>query len=370
MPIRFETYGREHIPAALAFNQRLQALSPRKEFGVAEAPVHGRFAPSSGNPVWEEYHLALEDDQVRGGYVLRRLPFLIQGQEREIGFLYAPVTEGLWDRRYAMTAVQLLRDALRRTPHMFCLGMGGWNNPLPKMLQAMKWGFRLVPFRFRVCRAGRFLRQIRPLRSSPLRRLAADVGALTGGGALAIGVMQRWRRRAGPAAEVVEAAAWGEWVDEIWRRGREGYAFTQLRTRAVLDLLYPLEDPRFLRLRIRRGGRDLGWALCFDTAMRQDQYFGDLRVGTLIDAFAHPDDAAAVVAAAADYLRRRGVDLIVSNQAHQAWVRGLESAGFLDGPSNFLFAGSRELSAALEPFEASMDRAHLNRGDGDGPIHL
>ncbi|MBI1358257.1 MAG: hypothetical protein GC160_28310 [Acidobacteria bacterium] len=370
MPIRFETYQPEHIPAALAFNERLQASSPRKEFGVAEAPVAGRFAPGSGHSVWEDYYLAFDGEDVRGGYILRRLPFLVRGEEREIGFLYAPVTEGLWDKRYAMAAVQLLRDAVRRSPELFCLGMGGWNNPLPKMLQAMKWRFRLVPFRFRVCRAGRFLREIRPLRTSPLRRLAADIGAMTGTGALAIGAMQRWKKRSAGACEAVEVPEFGDWADDVWRQGREGYAFTQVRSRDVLSLLYPVEDARFLRLRVRRDGRDLGWMVCFDTAMRDDQYFGNLRLGTLIDGFAKPEDASAVIQAAADFLQNRGVDLIVSNQAHQAWVAGLEAAGFLEGPSNFLFGGSRALASALEPFEASLDRAHLNRGDGDGPIHL
>ena len=371
MRISFENYAPEHIPAALAFNERLQRLSPRKEHGVAAHPVQGRFAPSAGNRVWEEYYLGLEGDDVRGGYILRRLPFWVNGAEQEVGFCYAPVSEGLWEKRYAMVAVQLLRDALRRTPKMFCLGMGGWDNPLPKMLQALKWSFREVPFLFRVCRASRFLREIRPLRTSRLRSLAADIGALTGAGALTIGAMQRMRGAPGSrGVEPSEEPAFDSWVDEVWARGRDGYALAQIRTLDVLELLYPVSDPRFLRLRIHRGGRDIGWAVMFDTPMQDDQYFGNLRVGTIIDGFAHPDDAATVVVAAAGYLQDRGVDLIISNQAHQAWVSGLDRAGFLQGPSNFLFAGSREFAGILDPFEPSMDRAHLNRGDGDGPIHL
>ena len=371
MRISFEIFGPEHIPAARAFNERLQRLSPRKEFDVASHPVQGRFAPSADNRVWEEYYLALEGEDVRGGYILRRLPFWVQGEQREIGFCYAPVTEALWDKKYAMVAVQLLRDALRRTPMMFCLGMGGWDNPLPKMLKALKWSFREVPFRFRVCRASRFLREIRPLRTNRWRGLAADIAAMTGTGAIGIGAMQRLRGTPGSRGlEASETLDFGDWADEVWRRGRDGYALTQFRTRDVLELLYPASDPRFLRLRVRRAGQDVGWIVMFDTAMRDDQYFGSLRVGTIIDGFAHPDDAPAVLAAAAEYLQDRGVDLIISNQEHEAWVSGLDAAGFLKGPSNFLFASSREFSKALEPFEASLDRSHLNRGDGDGPIHL
>jgi hypothetical protein len=60
------------------------------------------------------------------------------------------------------------------------------------------------------------------------------------------------------------------------------------------------------------------------------------------------------------------VDLIVSNQLHGAWVSALRGAGFRAGPSNFIFAMSKALTALI-PEGAEV---HINRGDGDGPIHL
>ena len=48
----------------------------------------------------------------------------------------------------------------------------------------------------------------------------------------------------------------------------------------------------------------------------------------------------------------------------------LERAGFLRGPSNFIFAASKNLAKLLEPFDSAKDEIHINRGDGDGPIHL
>ncbi len=371
MRITFDSFRDKHVSAVQAFNERAERLSPHKEFRLAPRPAHGRFAPDSGNPVWEDYYLALEGEQVRGGYALRRLPFQANAVELKLGFFYAPVAEALWDKRYAMVASQLLRDALRRNPHLFCLGMGGWGNPLPKMLRALKWGFREVPFRFRVCRASRFLREIKPLRTSRPREAVADIAAWTGVGAVGVSAWQRLRGAPGSRGlEVLEEREFGDWADEVWTRGRDGYALAQLRTRQVLELLYPASDSRFLRLRARRHGAEVGWAVMFDTTMRDDQYFGNLRVGTIIDGFAHPDDVPALLAAAAEHLQDRGVDLIISNQAHEAWVGGLERAGFLTGPSNFLFAAAPGLAKILEPFEQSLDRAHLNRGDGDGPIHL
>ena len=62
------------------------------------------------------------------------------------------------------------------------------------------------------------------------------------------------------------------------------------------------------------------------------------------------------------------MDLIVSNQLHAAWRKALAGAGFHHGPSNFLFAASPALAARIG--DAADDELHMNRGDGDGPIHL
>jgi len=115
-----------------------------------------------------------------------------------------------------------------------------------------------------------------------------------------------------------------------------------------------------------RQGTVIGWAVPLDTAMRDDKHFGNLRLGSIVDALALPEDAPAVMAAAAGELEQRGVDLIVSNQCHKAWADALRRSGFLEGPSNFIFAAAKKLAALSSAF----DEFHINRGDGDGPIHL
>jgi hypothetical protein len=95
-----------------------------------------------------------------------------------------------------------------------------------------------------------------------------------------------------------------------------------------------------------------------------------MRVGTLVDCFAVPRGEPEVVAAALDHLRAGGADVIVSNQSHRGWGRALTEAGFLRGPSNFIFAAAPALAARLQPFAATCETVHLTRGDGDGPINL
>jgi len=143
-----------------------------------------------------------------------------------------------------------------------------------------------------------------------------------------------------------------------------------VRDSASLNRLYPKILPRLKRLRIVRKGHCLGWASILRTQMQNDRHFGNLCVGTIVDCLSRPDDADLVIASASKFLERSNVDLIVSNQLHQQWQPAFDNAGFLSARSNFVLATSPELTKLLDPVTQNITRTHINRGDGDGPIHL
>jgi hypothetical protein len=239
--------------------------------------------------------------------------------------------------------------------------MGGWDKPLAQMLQRLGWGMYAVPFYFKVVHPVRFLRHIRALRTSPLRRAALDAAAFTGAGWLGMKALGLTRHLSSGPFNLEPAFA--PWADEVWERSRPAYALLAQRDAATLDRLYPPSDPRFLR--VRAAG---GWAVLLDTQMQNHKQFGDMRVGTIVDCLAPPESAGAIVRAAASLLEQRGVDLIVSNQLHAAWSRALLANGFRTSASNYLLALSPALAQAAGG--ANHDQFHINRGDGDGPIHL
>jgi hypothetical protein len=95
-----------------------------------------------------------------------------------------------------------------------------------------------------------------------------------------------------------------------------------------------------------------------------------MRVGSIVDCLAAPEDAVHVVNCATDFLQQRGVDILVTNQASSAWCGALAANGYLKGPSNFILALSPQLVHRLLPLKHHAAHIHMNRGDGDGPIHL
>jgi hypothetical protein len=86
----------------------------------------------------------------------------------------------------------------------------------------------------------------------------------------------------------------------------------------------------------------------------------------VVDCFALPEEWFSVVRRATETLERRGFDLILSNQSHQAWGEAFKATSYLSGPSNFIFAASKKLAELLAPFEEVRPRIHLTRADGDG----
>ena len=359
-----EEYRPEHEPGVREFNRRLQAGGER-EFEFPETAVPDWLPPAPGRTIYQQYFVAVDPQGVRGGYVIKRQDFALRGGCQPIGFLRLPLSEGIVDPAYGLVGSQLLIDATRRQPLMFALGMGGFDRPLPRMLAGIGWKLAAVPFLFRVVHASRFLRQIRPLRTSAVRRLGLDTLALTGLGTVVVQAAQGRLPRAGQFDIISD---FDDWASDLWERHRNDYTMIGARDLSTLRALYPpsANDDRFVRVRV--GSK--GWAVVLDTPMRDHKYFGDLRVGTIADCFAAPEDAVDVVRAAAAFLQARGVDLIVSNQLHTAWVGAFRSSGFRSGPSNFVFAASRKLAALLDPFEQSVPKIHMTRGDGDGPVHL
>ena len=355
-------------PAVKDFNRRLTAAGSKWQF--PEASVPDWLARAAESPVFQEFYLATDGDAVHGAYALQRRPATIAGEEQSIGAWYLPISEGTVDPRYSLVAAQLIRDAIRREPLSFGLGMDGMGSPLSKLVGILRCARRPVPFFVRIEHGGRFAREARYVRKrAAALRLPLDVAAATGlawlGARLVRLALRRGPGLAGASVETV--ADFGAWADEVWQRCRTRYSFVGRRDAATLARIYPRERSRFERLRISRGGQAIGWAVLERGRAKRNPVYGSLHVGRITDCLATPEDAALVIRAAADRLAERGVDLMISNQLHPAWGRALRRNAFLGVPSNYIFAPTARLAERIRQVDPSMQGVHLNRGDGDGP---
>lgn len=360
--MRIVPYDASLAPAIEALNGRLRAGGSEWEFPTGPPPA-------GGAEIDIERYICVDADEVRGGYNLIRQNAWIGSAIERVGFVRLPLSEGIVDPKFAMVGALMLKDAMKRSPLTFSLGMGGIDKPLPRLYRALGASVRPVPFYFRVVNASNFLRNIRPLRTNPARSRWLDVIAATRLADVPVRVYHSWKskgaRRGNVNVEVV--ARFEPWADEIWAQALPGYSFLCGRRAGELNYRLPPEDPRIHRLRIASAGRTIGWAAVTDKQWSDHPYFGSMRLGAFVDSLALPGFETAVTAAAAEFLIARGVDLIVSNQLHRDWISAAESCGYRRfATSNFVLAAAPALARSL----GDPERMHINRGDGDGPINL
>lgn len=369
MAIAIEPYVEDHIPEVKLFNRRLAEGGAPPDFRFPESPVPRWIPKVDGRKVYNEFFLALENGKVRGTYVLKTQEFAFRETIRTVGYYHHPFSEGLVHKAYSRVGVQTLLNALQKQPLMYCLGMGGYDRPLPQMLIAMGWSHCLIPFYFKVVRAKAFLRNLQVLQSDSRKRLLANAATFTGLGPVAIGAYRMWKSlpfvfRTAPQYDLVPEFT--EWTQRLWERSRTEYAMVAVRDPEALRVLYPAANKKLLKLRVSLRNEPVGWAVVADTQMREHPQYGNMRVGHLIDCLAESVHADAVVNAATRFLTEQGVDMVMSNQSHSAWRSALQSNGYFKGPSNFVFATSKKLTEVLGPAGEIVSQIHMNRGDGDG----
>ena len=183
MGIQVQPFEEHHIEAVKAFNARIatQVDELENRFGGAahsrlpESVVPTWLPPVEGSLLREEHFVAVEGDEVRGGYTLKFQEFSYRGKVHSMAGWHEPVSEGIIEKKYAAVGMMLLRAALKAEPHLYCTAMGGIDTVLPKLLKAMHWQLELSSFQFYVHRPYRFFRGLRHLRRDrgrvPARRL-------------------------------------------------------------------------------------------------------------------------------------------------------------------------------------------------------
>ncbi|MBV9038120.1 MAG: hypothetical protein JO182_26770 [Acidobacteriaceae bacterium] len=365
--IQILPYTEQHTGAVRAFNERMRTGKAPTDFLLPES-----VGPEGSGPVRATQFVVVEQEDVRGGFIEFIYPGWVNGSEQTVANYQSPLSEGIHDRRYTLISLQMIQHIQQRQPYVFMVGMGDPGRPLPRLLQAFGWEVFPVPFLFRVENAARFLREIAPLRTGGVKRSLARAAALTGAGSVA---SRAWRALSVPAwtasrrYTIEPIDNWGPWADSIWEQFRSHCSLAVVRNSATLPALYPLGSGRVLGWMVKSGAEPVGWVTGLSTQMENNHYFGNLRVGTVLDCIAPPHALAATAWLATRSLARTGADIVLTNQQHLMWRTAFKQAGFIQASSNYLLGISKRLTEASR-HSGGHDAIHITRGDGDGSVHL
>jgi len=368
MKVEFLPLTPSLLPACCAFNARIRSHGNVPFFLPETAQLAD---PGSPSGILRSHHVAVDENgEVRGGVLLAEQRGWLAGQTIPLVNIQSPLTEGVVDRRFVNVSLQMLRFVSERSPYLYVVGMGGTQSVFARFLATAGWRVSMAPFLFSVIRARKVLREVAPLRHG-LQRVVARLAASTGLGSLGSSLWRLAHRATGLSGySLQEISRWPDEVDSIWARSRDDLAFSAVRDLPALNDLYPESDRRLHRFLLLSNRRAVGWSTGIVTAMKNDPYFGNLSVGSLLDGMAPLEHLCALLALSQAELRRLGADLIITNQTHAQWRKYLLRLGFLVGPSNYALAISKSLTAALRKISDSGPRIHVNRGDGAGRLHL
>jgi amino acid adenylation domain-containing protein/FkbM family methyltransferase len=353
------------VSSVKEFNARLDAHGAPTDIRFPEHPVPTWLPKVDHAETYQEFFVVMEDAVVRGCFKLKHQPFSFFGKIRPVELCHWPVSEGIIDNKYASVYFQILETILEAQPLQYGSAM---RDPVPSILTGLGWKICQVPLYFKVQRPRNFLKEMGALRRAPIQKMMMKIAGETRIAGLGLKMLQSFRSiRSIRSVQTEIVGGFSRWADDLWDICKDRYAMIGLRDQKTLNLLYP-SGSQFIRQKVSLNGTVLGWAVLLDSAHRNHKYYGNLRVGSIVDCLAAPEDAYSLIRAATRALEDRGVDLLVTNLSHRSWTDALRKSGYFQGPSKLNFGVSKKLGALLDPFNSMKSQIHLTRGDGEGPL--
>ncbi|MFN0085076.1 MAG: hypothetical protein ACKVX9_06790 [Blastocatellia bacterium] len=365
------------VAALVRFNQRLKAGGREEEIPLDPAlPGEARYRPEEF-PIYRRTMIADDGQEVRAAMMLCRHNVYVDGERKDFSWTKLPISEGIIDLKYSMAIIQIMKKALEDQPFLMGIGAGMPDSDGHRFFVKLRWRYQSIPFFFYPVRMSRVLRELSYFKGSAQLRYGALLSAYSGLGAGLSGLLSLRRKTspllarelAGYEASVVED--FGEWADQVFTRALPDYPVAIRSDATSLNIVYPPDDRRLIRLRVRKrdSNRDAGWIVTAVKQMEENHYFGNLKVGTLVDGFGRPEDVAGLLSSGLNHLAAVGADIVVANFSHAAWTRACRIAGMFSGPSNFQLFVSPKGSPILEKTHP-LDQIHLVRGHSDGMDNL
>ena len=355
-----------------AFNRRLAAagetyhrLSLQQPFRTMRHREH--------SPIKVEKLFCFNSDEIRGGVNVKQMIFWINGTPEPVAFSCYQLSEGIVNRSFNNVGILIQRELHRRYPLRYDLG-----GSISKRKPFNRWSYRLtVPLHFAVLRPNAFLRNIQFLRRRKWLRIPLDVAASTGIGTPGFALLRLIQHVRGrfPATENLcteRFDRWEDWADDVWKSARNRYSLIGDRSRAALESLYPEGHEHLIKCRFmtKDTKRLIGWAVITASRLKDHTYFGNMRLGAIVDMLAVPEDAYAVVSGALVAARQAMADLVIVNHSDHRWNQAIKRAGMLGVKTKDFLSLSTQLKRRFNPIDEYSSHFFFTRGDGHGPTSL
>jgi hypothetical protein len=189
---------------------------------------------------------------------------------------------------------------------------------------------------------------------------------LTSLGIAGVAAAGRVRHRRPAGAAIVEERAFDSSYGELAERVKAKFGVWVCRDDRYLAVRYGADVRRYRVLACRAGAALLGYCIVKLKQFDNDARMGDLRMGTIVDCVADPNDRGVLdwlVRSAVQLCRRERMDVVFCSASHRAIRRHLLWNGFV-GMRGTLHVAFHDQTGSLMP-NIPLDAWHLMRGDSD-----
>ena len=367
--LKFGLASPEDAPKVEAFNRRLAAAGETEHYLSLEKPFR-TMAHLEKSPITVERLFCYEGDEIRGGVIIKRMTFRINGNSEEVATYVYPLSEGIINPTFKPVWPSMRAEMDRRYPLLYT-SSGERAKRIVKLFSLP------IPFHFAIFRAFPFLRNFSYLRKRKWLQILLDLAAYSGVGTIGLAIFEQVQRfrRLHPHMEgltVERFDDWGNWADEIWEKTRDSYALIGDRSMAALQSLYPAENEHLNKLLFKTAGtkQPIGWVVLTCSKLSDPNYFGDMVLAALVDALAAPVDARSVVSGALLWAKQARADLFVVNHTDMRWNEAFKQSGMIPWKTNFHLFLSPKLKERFDRLEEFAGHFFFARGDGHGPTSL
>lgn len=161
-------------------------------------------------------------------------------------------------------------------------------------------------------------------------------------------------------------------MDQIWEAVKDSYGCIATRDVATVNrLIAPDRWPHGKLYQFTHKGQPVGWGAVRVSEKKDNRRFGNMTLGTILDALALPGYERDVCAALSRVLADQNPDIIITHMTHKRWRQGLKRSGFVELANRRAFCATPDLADKLgNDLDGFVEKAHLTPIDADGPHGL
>ncbi len=337
------------------FNKRIDRTGLRFDYNT-----HQLLKP--GSKIFQEQIVLVEDEEyIRCAAKIKNQNYLLKGKIINFQDIQIPISESIIDRKYLPSNLFFLKNLSNLSKNMHALGMGGVDEPLPKILNKLGFDLFKVDFFFL------------PLKISTLYNIFINK--------ININLLKNFSFIFKPLDSIISLSyklncfknrnikikIFEEFTEQdtlIWEAVKNDFHLIAEKKAENLNIIYSSERFKLTKLRIYDQEEYLGWLVLKITRHERDKYFADEKTCTIVDLCTEPCNYNIFIKTAKRIAFKDNAGVILMNSLNKEFNYFLKKNLFINSNSNFAFASK------LENQHIDLNKSWITRGDGDGPINL